>query len=616
MLRYSLLLLSLTTPALAAAPALEGQAGAADSGLAPLRPKPEKTVLGEYDDVRRLEVKFRHDTGVRLREGRFVAAAAASQLDAATEAEIQAVDLYLETIGATRHRIFSQSEEWLDDWRRSGEERSGRKLHDLNLFYRIEVEPPLDSAQVSDALNDFDVVAIAYPLGDVSDPVVSVVRSAPAPSPVSAPAVGGTPDFQGQQGYRQAAPLGIDADYGETFSGSLGTGRTICDVETGWVDDHEDVKHKAEDQYVGLMGAPYPWDHGTAVLGELVGEHNGLGVKGIVYDSDILLSSHLGSSSNVPTAIANGAAAIGLGDTLVLEVQCFDGTHPTPFPCELFDSVFATVQTATANGTHVVAAAGNGNNNLDSPVYSSLFDKSFRDSGSILVGASNGSSLDKASFSNYGSRLDAHGWGFNVTSCGYGDLFADGVPSWLREYTASFSGTSSATPIVTGAAVMLNGIHRYAFGSDMDPLDLRDLITQTGTPQGSGGAIGPRPDVREAIHQLGVPRISLAGSTAPGDFYTVTSHGTPGDLFILIFGGDVRANPLEISPYGFLLVESPFSRVQVGTLNAIGEATFIDQVPGGSIPGTSLGTFQGWQRYQSGQPGVGSFANYIPLVVE
>ena len=66
----------------------------------------------------------------------------------------------------------------------------------------------------------------------------------------------------------------------------------------------------------------------------------------------------------------------------------------------------------------------------------------------VMVGASNGSSLDIASFSNFGSRLDAHGWGFNVTTSGYGGLYNGGT---LETYTSTFSGTSSATPIVTNS---------------------------------------------------------------------------------------------------------------------------------------------------------------------
>ena len=121
------------------------------------------------------------------------------------------------------------------------------------------------------------------------------------------------------------------------------------------------------------------------------------------------------------------------------------------------------------------------------------------------------------------------GWGYDVTTAGYGDL--QGGPA-TEEYTATFSGTSSATPIVTGAAVQLNGIHRECYGADMDPLDLRDLITATGTPQNGTQNIGPRPNVREAIVSLEIPRTVLTGSLTIGSNYVVSSLGQPNDACV------------------------------------------------------------------------------------
>jgi subtilisin family serine protease len=454
---------------------------------------------------------------------------------------------------------------------------------------------------VCDALNAFDIIEIAYPLGTVGDPVIA--------APVAAPP---TPDFENLQGYRRAAPTGVDADYGNTFSAGFGVGTVIADVETGWTDDHEDIRHASEDQYVGLGGAPYPWDHGTAVLGELVGENQGFGVKGLAYGAEVRLSSHTGDSGQIGTAIMHAINAVSPGDFVVLEMQCFGGP-PAPFPCEYVDSTFALVQAATANGIHVVAASGNGNNDLDSGSYGGKFDRSIRDSGAIMVGASNGSSLDKASFSNYGSRLDAHGWGFDVTSAGYGDLFADGSPSWLREYTAQFSGTSSATPIVTGAAVLANSIYREAFGVPIDPLVLRAAITATGTPQGSGGYIGPRPDLRDLLPYLGVPRIAVSGTFVPGSSFDVDIAGPADAVYIVFFSAGLRT-PFAIPPYGDLLLANPIQRRGVGHLDVNGEATYTGSVPPNAIPGTTYGYFQAWQRY--GGPGVGAFTNYVRIDVQ
>jgi len=358
-------------------------------GLPPLGAKPARTVLDADEDGRTLEVKFVHGTPVRLEFGRF----------ASSDDEVLGIDRWLEELGATREPVFAQSPEHLDALRRAGEARSGRRLHDPNLFFRVRCPLPGQAARVCDGLNRRAVVELAYPLGRVEDPSVCVVA---APQ-------GGTPDYESRQGYRGPAPLGIDADYGNTFSGGLGTGTLLADVETGWTDDHEDIAHKTLDAFVGLSGAPYPWDHGTAVMGELVGLDDHHGVRGLVPDADVALSTHQGNVENIPTAVVNAIDAAGPGDFVILEVQCFGGP-PGPFPCEYVDSIFAAVDLATANGIHVVAAAGNGGQNLDASAYSGRFNRALRDSGAILVGASDGSSLNRASFSNFGSRLDVHGW--------------------------------------------------------------------------------------------------------------------------------------------------------------------------------------------------------------
>ncbi len=565
------------------------------AGLSPLGEKPLLTLVTADNLPHVLEVKFVHGLDVRLREERLTS----------ENEQVQAIDDFLSGIGATRHRVLEQSEEWLDEWRQLGEVRSGRPLHDLNLFFRIELPTYGDVGAICDALNAYEAVEIAYPLGRVSDPTCA---------PVSIASRADTPDFQHLQGYREEAPTGIAADYGNTFSGGIGTGVTIADIETGWVDDHEDIKHKAEGNYIGLAMTYYPWDHGTAVVGELVGENQGQGVKGSVYDAGILLSTHQGDSANIPTAIAHGAAAVGVGDALVLEVQCF-GSVPGPFPCEYVASTFATVETATAAGTHVFAAAGNGNNNLDSSAYGGLFDRTVRDSGAVMCGASDGASLAKASFSNYGSRLDSHGWGYDVTTAGYGDLFAAGSPAYLREYTDSFSGTSSATPIVTGAGMILNGIYREAFGAYPDPLYLRDLMTTTGTPQTSGGYIGPRPDCREAIEVMGVPRIALSGPTGPGDTFTISSKGIADSITILLQSSTLRSDPLPLAPYGFLWLRGPIVRIDIGPLDGSGDRTYQEMIPGNAVPGSTHAYYQGWHRYPSG-PGIGALTNYVEVVVE
>jgi subtilisin family serine protease len=463
--------------------------------------RPEATQFTEDHVDGILVLKFVHGTNVRLVDGRFQPIVP----------DVVAVEARLDALGATRERIWLQSDDELVAWRRSGEARSGRPLHDLTQFFHIRLPQGTSVAAACDALNRYDAVELAYPLGTGGDPV--------------APALGGTPDFEDLQDYREPAPNGIDAIYGNSFPGGTGAGTIIADCETGWTDDHEDLIGKAAGNYIGLTPLHYPWDHGTAVLGELVGEDNGFGVKGICHGADIRMSTHQGSSANFATAIQAAVDAVGVGDAVVIEIQC-SGGPPGPYPCEYAAATYAVVETATANGIHVYAAAGNGDNDLDQAAYGGLFNKAVRDSGAVMVGASDGVLLNKASFSNYGSRLDAHGWGWDVVTAGYGTLQSGPV---TEEYSDSFSGTSRATPIVTGAGVILNSIHETMYGSPLDPLALRDLLTATGTPHGTGGQIGPRPDLRAAIDAMIGAAISYctAGTSASGCQVLLSAMGTP-----------------------------------------------------------------------------------------
>jgi hypothetical protein len=66
-----------------------------------------------------------------------------------------------------------------------------------------------------------------------------------------------------------------------------------------------------------------------------------------------------------------------------------------------------------------------------------------------------------ASISRTGARsIDAQGWGREVTTCGYGDL--QGGSNEDLWYTDTFSGTSSASPIVTGVIACIQARRRRA----------------------------------------------------------------------------------------------------------------------------------------------------------
>jgi serine protease len=314
---------------------------------------------------------------------------------------------------------------------------------------------------------------------------------------VSLPRLGGdrklaiTPDIDFLQRYLNAAPDGIDARFAWTIPGGTGQGVKIYDVEFGWTQTHEDLSKAAGVSLlvpVNGIASLSEEDHGTAVLSMMVGDNNGIGVKGISYDSAVGMSpvnnTFAGGTSevNIADAILRCADDAGPGDVILLEVQISGvcGFSTLSGPVEYYQSTFDAIQTAVANRIVVVEAAGNFAIDLDGPTCNNLFNRTFRDSGAIIVGAGkspDGDSVprERLSFSCYGDRVDVQGYGEGVIAAGYGTEYVDpdDPTNQNRWYTGRFSGTSSASPCVAGAAASLQGIAKNLFGTPLDPFQMR-----------------------------------------------------------------------------------------------------------------------------------------------
>ncbi|MGE0867110.1 MAG: S8 family peptidase [Kofleriaceae bacterium] len=313
-----------------------------------------------------------------------------------------------------------------------------------------------------------------------------------------------TPSFESYQGYLGAAPAGIDAP-AAWQRGYRGAGVWFADIEGGWNADHEDLPGDRMTHVGGTEIRDPSWSaHGTAVLGQVVGRDNGKGVVGIAPEVERVFTSSIGGTS-VADAIDVAASQLRPGDVLLIELQGL-GPRNRYVAVEYWDDVYDAIRAATSRGVVVIEAAGNGNANLDHPAYDRKFDRTRRDSGAIIVGAGappreGFRDLERLEFSNYGTRVDVQGWGRKVATLAYGDL--QSCAGTERHYTGEFSGTSSASPIVAGAAIILEGVARSR-GNVLTPIQLRDLLRATGTPQAGDVSepIGPRPNLARAIEAM------------------------------------------------------------------------------------------------------------------
>ncbi len=454
---------------------------------------PEKPVTSELWPGLRSDliiVKFVEGSEVRLRDHRLVSYTD-HDLTAANQVLTESVDLRVA-------RLFTRAEESLERDRLRAQERSGKEMADLNNYYTVSLSHPGAEAAEAllDELNALPVVEIAY-----AEPIPELALfESPASRPVNAEAP--TPDFQGMQDYMEAAPLGIDAYAGWSYPGGRGETVKIIDIELGWNWNHEDMKTPF---FQG--GAVSYGDHGVAVVGEFASVDNGYGVTGIANAVEVGCYSVY----HIPTAQAFDEAVSQLdpGDIFVIELHC-PGPDGPYIALEWWQANFDVIAMATANGIICCEAAGNGSADFDHPRYQGRFDRNVRDSGAIIVGATDGGSMDPAYFTNYGSRVDLSGWGFDVVTTGYGDLQGGGQNQW---YTASFSGTSSATPIVTGAVAVMQGIYRaHSGGVPLSGNTIAQVLKETGTPQNGWQHIGPRPNLALAVPAMLDDLASITGT--------------------------------------------------------------------------------------------------------
>jgi serine protease len=475
--------------------------------------KPEYTEILDGFSRTEAHLKFHQNTRVRLRHGQFV-----SEGNDDLSGLYAVLNNYPDVVIT---RLFNaRTEQELVAEKERLERRSGREQGDKNLYYRLTYPETTDAEALINDLNRLTIVEIAYP----------------EPLPGVDPDMH-TPDFRAMQGYRTAAPGGIHADAARTIPGGRGENVQIIDIERFFNPTHEDLPMVTV--YPNGDPGDGPFDHGTAVLGQLFGIDNGFGVLGL---ADQSAAGFVPTAGGRPNAIDIATANSSPGDVILLELQrggpngpCTNDTFPPQIGCvpeEFVQASYDAIVAATAAGIIVVAAAGNGRQDLDAPEYDDTFG-SRPDSGAIIVGAG-GPDLEaggapncfagapprgRLDFSNFGSRVNLQGWGLCVTTTGYGNL--QGSSDSDDAYTATFDGTSSASPIVAAAAAILSSVAiEQGNPNGLSSTEARAILIATGTAQDTSGAaleghIGPLPNLAAALGLEADLTISLSAAPEP-----------------------------------------------------------------------------------------------------
>jgi hypothetical protein len=312
-------------------------------------------------------------------------------------------------------------------------------------------------------------------------------------------------------------PGGFNVSAVSSLKGGKGEGVKVLDVEFGWTFDHEDLIESEGKIVVGNPSRRGPYsEHGTAVIGVIAGNENEFGITGIAPKVKIMGASVENSPyPNVAKIIIEATKHVTKGDVMVIELHAPGpkcnfkscGGQMGFIAMEFWPDNFHALKAAVELGIIVTEAAGNGNQDFDNEIYHtkpigfpedwvSPFDRSKADSGCILVGAGappkgthgkdNGAELSRLSFSNYGSAVDVQGWGYEVATTGYGDMFRGQKALYVGDYTRQFSGTSSATPCVAGSIAALQGAAKAgSLGKEriLTPREVRDMLRTTGPKQ-------------------------------------------------------------------------------------------------------------------------------------
>lgn len=454
--------------------------------------------------------------------------ARAGAMEAPRAADAGEINKLIKAAGAAMVPVFG-SEGRVAASRAAQAAADASELPALNSYYTVDVAEDKMDKLARDLAGAAGVVC-AY-IKPPASPAVYL-----APDTTAAPAVEdalATASFVGRQTYLDVAPGGIDARHAWTRGGGKGQGVRVIDIEGAWRFSHEDLLENQGGVISGTATTDLAWrNHGTAVVGVFGGDENAFGVTGIAPQANTRAISIFGAGSGSAIAIRRAADALAAGDIILIELH-----RPGPgasgagqdgfIAIEWWPDDFAAIVYARSRGVIVVEAAGNGARNLDLPIYNTPaagFPASWRNpfnlanpqSGAIVVGAgapppgthgrNHGPDRSRLDFSNHGARVDAQGWGREVTTTGYGDL--QGGTNEDLWYTDTFSGTSSASPVVVGALACIQGALRVAGRPLLTPATARDILRTTGSAQTDAPGrpasqrIGNRPNLRQALERL------------------------------------------------------------------------------------------------------------------
>ncbi|BBH46597.1 S8 family serine peptidase [Pseudomonas sp. KU43P] len=328
-----------------------------------------------------------------------------------------------------------------------------------------------------------------------------------------------TPDFQALQRYLDEPG---DRDKGLNIrkvweAGVKGRGARVHFSDGGLYPNHEDLQANERLKVIPPTVNAEP-EHGTASAGILLARDNGFGMTGICHAAELFIYDNRAKDARgYSQTLKKLLAYTRPGDIVAVNRQTANIDAMVAFLPSLHDKTWWEVtRTLTERGAVVLNAACNGAYKTDVNAGTTAsygvdlshwrFFKDHGDADAILVGACHSWDGKPHQYSNYHYRYRMlNAWGDSVATLGYGKLQdKDGHD---RDYTHNYGGTSSATPIVTGALALIQSyaIEQHHLYLNADQMHL--LVTQSGykdatLPLEDRLPMGARPNVLGALMLL------------------------------------------------------------------------------------------------------------------
>ena len=355
--------------------------------------------------------------------------------------------------------------------------------------------------KISHTLNKSDAERLHQLLKDDPATIYSSLMYEPVPAPNDIPPT--TPSFVGNQGYLYADP-GVNAEYAWS-QGADGSNVSVHVLEYAILTEHEEFvgRNLGIEEGMTISDQSNYYAHGTATAGVIYSHNGNYGTTGIAYNAasyTLYPEWQQGIEWDRILALSNAVNAAREGDVLVYEMQWADEDGDY-VPAEYDPLVWDLTKAATDNGLIVVAAAGNGEQNLDLSEHDDY--TNLGDSGAIIVGASMPDvSHQSLSFSTHGSRVNINAWGTDVTTTGYSQILIGNDLN--QSYTNFYGGTSSATAVSGGCVTAIQSFYYNLTGGQyLTSVEMRDLLEETGI-QGptNDRLIGKFINMKAAIERL------------------------------------------------------------------------------------------------------------------